>query len=263
MPLDVFSVLSLLSNGSTPRLSGRWQPTRLVVGSRQVVSKHCASAPPTAWFTFTLLYRCNKNYKQGTPVVPPGSQFPVPATSYSTFLAFRCTPIYKPYVAEDLTSTSNNPGFIVDTVVTNIQVQDASLIDLVSTVDFLLVSISTGEGAKLAVDEHVPVNTTKFEIPFSLAELTPRQKPYNISCSATYPASAGTQEYTADASLSYLPNPPSGSITKFDSRTGGLWIKQFGGDADYTPVFPVGFYTDFDDYLAKDLSTLDDLKARG
>ena len=237
MPLDVFSVLSLLSNGSTPRLSGRWRPTRLVLRPRQVVGRRCASAPPAAWFTLILLYRCNKNYKQGTPIVPPGGQFPVPATSCSTLLAFRCTLIYKPYIAEDLTSTSYNLGLTIDTVVTNTQVQDASPIDLVSTVDFLLVSISTGEGVELVVGEHVPVNTTKFDIPFSLAELTPRQEPYNISCCATYPSSPSTQEYTADASLSYLPNPPSGSTTKFDSRTGGLWTRQFCGDTDYTRCF--------------------------
>jgi hypothetical protein len=36
-----------------------------------------------------------------------------------------------------------------------------------------------------------------------------------------------------------------------------------GHATGYTPVFPLGFYTSFDDYLAKDLSILDDLKARG
>ena len=121
-------------------------------------------------------------------------------------------------------------------------------------------SISIGRTV-LAIDR-VPVNATKFEIPFSLTKVMPRKEPYTVSCSASY---LGNQKYTADALLSYLPNPLSGSVTKFDSRTGGLWTKSFdvGHAADYTPVFPLGFYSSFDDYLAKDLSVLGDLKARG
>jgi hypothetical protein len=170
---------------------------------------------------------------------------------------FRCTPIYKPYVAEDVTS---NAGFIVDTLVTHTQVRGAKPITLESTAESLLVSISIGRNV-LAVGR-VPLNATKFEIPFPLVKLMPRKEPYTVSCSALYP---GDQKYTTTASLSYLPNPPSGSITKLDSRTGGLWTKSFnvGHAADYTPVFPLGFYTSFDDYLVKDFSILDDLKARG
>ena len=147
-------------------------------------------------------------------------------------------------------------GFIIDTVVTHTQVRGAKPIILKSTAK-LLVSISIGDTV-LALDQ-VPVNATKFEIPFSLTKVMPRKEPYIVSCSASY---LGNQKYTADALLSYLPNPLSGSITKFDSRTGGLWTKPFDV-RDYTPVFPLGFYTSVDDYLAKNLSILDDLKARG
>jgi hypothetical protein len=207
--------------------------------------------------SFIPLHRCNKNYKKGSPVFPPGGQFPVPPTSRSTLLAFRCTPIYKPYISEDVISTA---GFIIDTVVTHTQIRGAKPITLEPRNKPLMVKISIGSNV-LAVSE-VPVNVTKFEVPFSLTRLIPRKEPYTVTCSATY---SDDQEYTANASLSYLPNPPSGSITKFDSRTGGLWTKPFDGgySADYTPVFPLGFYTSFSDYLAKNLSILNDLKARG
>ena len=120
----------------------------------------------------------------------------------------------------------------------------------------MLVSISIGHNV-LAVGT-VPVNVTKFEVPLSLTKLTPREEPYNASCSATY----GNQKYTTTTSLSYLPNPLFGSITKLDSRTGGLWIKPFNV-VDYTPVLPRGFFTSYDDYLSGNLSILDDPKARG
>jgi len=211
--------------------------------------------PLAAWFRY--LRRCNKNYKKESPIVPPGGQFPVPGTSDSGLLALRCTPIYKPYVAEDVALSA---GFIIDTVVTHTQVRGAKPIALESTAKSLFVSISIGLHV-LAVST-VPVNATKFEIPFSLTKLVPRKEPYTVSCSATY---VGNQKYTTSASLSYLPNPLSGSITKLDSRTGGLWMKPFsiGHVAEYTPVFPLGFYTSFDDYLARNLLILDDLKERG
>ena len=203
------------------------------------------------------LPRCDKNYKKDSPIIPPGGQFPVPAASSSTLLALRCTQIYKPYVAEDVTL---NAGFIIDTTVTHTRVRGANPIVLESAVKSVVVSISVGH--ELLAVGPVPMNVTKFEMPFSLAKLIPRKEPYTVSCSATY---FGNQKYTTTASLSYLPNPSSGSITRFDSRTGGLWTKPFdtGRDAGYAPVFPLGFYTSFDDYLARNLSILDDLKARG
>ena len=218
------------------------------------MSRH-AHIPLTLWFTH--LRRCNKNYKNGSPIAPPGGQFPAPATSDPALLAFRCTPIYKPYIAEDVISGA---GFVIDTVVTHSQVRGAMPIVLGPVVKPLSVSISIGDS--ILTDGLVPINTTKFEIPFSLTKLIPRKEPYTVSCSATYPDG---QKYTTTTPLSYLPNPLSGSVTKIDSRTGGLWTKPFsaGHSAGYTPVFSLGFYTSFDGYLAKDLSILDDLKARG
>lgn len=158
---------------------------------------------------------------------------------------------------------ASSAGFIIDTVITHTQVRGAKQIALVPEDDSLFVEISVGS-IVLAVGK-VPVNVTKFEMPFSLTKLLPRKEKYTVTCSATY---VGNQEYTtyiANTSLSYLPNPSSGSVTKFDSRTGGLWTKPFdgGNTVDYTSVFPLGFYTWFGDYLAKNLSILDDLKARG
>ena len=116
--------------------------------------------------------------------------------SDTTLLALRCAPIYKPYIAEDVTSDA---GFIVDTVVTHTQARGAKPIVLQSAAKSMPVSISIGHNI-LAVGT-VPVNATKSEVPFSLTRLTPRKEPYNVSCSATY----GNQKYTTTTSLSYLP----------------------------------------------------------
>ena len=100
--------------------------------------------------------------------------------SDTTLLALRCAPIYKPYIAEDVTSDA---GFIVDTVVTHTQARGAKPIVLAAAKS-MPVSISIGHNVS-AVGT-VPVNATKFEVPFSLTKLTPRKEPYNVSCSATY-----------------------------------------------------------------------------
>ena len=64
--------------------------------------------------------------------------------------------------------------------------------------------------------------------------LIPREEPHVVSYSATY---LSGQMYTTVASLSYLPDPLSGSITRLDSHTGGLWTKPFNARraTDCTP----------------------------
>ena len=88
---------------------------------------------------FTRLRRCNKSCQKGSPIVPPGGQFPTSAASNSTPLALRYTSIYRPYVTEDATSDA---GFIVDTVVTHTQDRGAKPIALESAVKSMAVSIS-------------------------------------------------------------------------------------------------------------------------
>jgi hypothetical protein len=49
-----------------------------------------------------------------------------------------------------------------------------------------------------------------------------------------------------------------------DLRTGALMAKPANGSGgDYESIFPIGFYTTFDGYLAGNLSVLDELKEQG
>jgi len=73
-----------------------------------------------------------------------------------------------------------------------------------------------------------------------------------------------TQTFEASAALYYLPNPSEGSVTKMDLRTGALLAKPANGSGgNYEAVFPIGFYTTYDGYLASNTSVLDELKAQG
>jgi hypothetical protein len=106
----------------------------------------------------------------------------------------------------------------------------------------------------------ISINATKAELPLSLTGLTPRTEPYNVDCKATY----GSQTFEAKSSLSYLPLNPNGSVTKLDLRTGAMLAKPAdGSEGPYAPVFPIGFYTRFDGYIADNLTLLDELKTQG
>lgn len=83
-----------------------------------------------------------------------------------------------------------------------------------------------------------------------------------MTCTATL----SDQKFTASGMLTYLPDPPSdiGSVTKMDLRTGALLARPANGNGgDFAPVLPVGFYTQFNGYLAKDLSISSTLAEQG
>ena len=198
-----------------------------------------------------------------SPIVPPGGQFPIPATSSSPLLAFRCAPAIKPYLPEDILTPST---FIVDAPITYSDIADAQPISLShGSPGSLAVTISV-DGKPISAGL-VPLNATKFELPFTLLGLTPRTEAYNVTCTAEYSSSllSKPQKFSSSAALSLLPDPPSGrSVTKMDLRTGALLAKPAtGAKGDYEPVFPIGFYTNFGGYLASNLSLLNELKDQG
>ncbi len=205
--------------------------------------------------------RCGKNYMASEPIVPPGGLFPIPATSSKPLIAFRCAPAIKPYIPEDVALPAS---FIIDTTITDKEVSGASAISLPTRggLGSLAVTVSVN-GKKLAIG-NVPVNSTKFELPFSLAGLKPQAAPFQVSCSASYSA-VKPQSIKAFAELSFLPTPPTGrSVTKMDLRTGAILAKPANGaPGPFETVFPIGFYTNFGGYIASNLSLLDDIKADG
>ncbi|EGN94785.1 hypothetical protein SERLA73DRAFT_62021 [Serpula lacrymans var. lacrymans S7.3] len=208
---------------------------------------------------------CNKNYMANQSIVPPGGNFPIPTYSHSPLLALRCGPAIKPYLAEDVHSPA---AILIDALVVNYEITGAAPISLpsrgLSQAGSIDVTVSL-DGKTLARGD-VPLNTTAFELPFSLEGLTPQMTPYNLTCSATYSGTsdAKSQSFSTTASLSYIPNPTNSSVTKMDLRTGALLAKPATGlGGEYAPVFPMGFYTTFDGYLSTNLSIVNELKEQG
>jgi hypothetical protein len=200
-------------------------------------------------------------------VVPPGGQFSIPETTTTPLLAFRCSPAIRPYLAED---ASTSAAFIIDTTVTYTQVEGANPITLptaVSKDDLLVVTVSLN--GKTLAQGSVPLNSSKYELPFSLVGLQTQKAAYNISCTASYSLKnsqqnsaalsflnlykipilppwaelfsdvnsthtratrdMNAQTFEATAALFYLPDPSQGSVTKMDLRTGALLAKPANG----------------------------------
>lgn len=207
--------------------------------------------------------RCGKNYMASQPIVPPGGEFPIPEASSDPLLAFRCAPAVKPYLPEDMSTTA---GIIIDTPITYSRISGASPITFPQRGPLGTLSVTVGLNGRTLTQGHVPLNASKFVLPFHLDGLQPQLEPFNLTCTASFALEGGhTQNFETSAALSFLPDPPDGrSVTKMDLRTGALLAKPAtGAPGDYETVFPIGFYTNFGGYIASNLSLLDEIKADG
>lgn len=178
-----------------------------------------------------------------------GGQFPVPQHASSPLLALRCAQAIRPYLFPDATSPTA-VAVLIDAPLTWSRVANAVPIQLPSPpLPPLNVTVSVND--KPLTTGLVPLNATAHPLPFSLSALSPQSAPFNMSCTATF--SPGDQVFSASAPFVYLPENPSGSVTKFDARTGALLARPPNGKGgQFSPLFPIGFYTQVDDYLAKD-----------
>lgn len=213
--------------------------------------------PPPPPSSLTTPFRCGKHYMSSQSIVPPGGNFPPLSPSSNSLLALRCAPAIRPYLAEDVSSPA---AVLIDAPVVHYGIANAKPIQLSSYNTHLDVTVSLN-GRTLTTGS-VPLNATAYELPFSLQGITPRMAAYNLSCKATYASTA--QTFSATTALSVLPNPTNSSVTKMDLRTGALLAKPATGlGGTYEPVFSIGFYTAFDNYLASNLSTINLLKEQG
>lgn len=200
-------------------------------------------------------------------VVPPGGQFQPPASSQEPLVAFRCSPVFRPYLEED----AKDVAFIVDSPIVYQYTQGASPISFqtsgsgCSDLGTLYITISIGN--QLFAGKGITVNTTGQVISVDISSLSTQKTSYNVTCNAAYQSdtllSPTTQYFSANTSLLYLPGTK-GSVVKTDLRTGALWVRPTDGKGGpFQPFIPQGFYVSFEQQLANNLSLIDQLKADG
>ncbi|KAG1771306.1 hypothetical protein EDD22DRAFT_864291, partial [Suillus occidentalis] len=209
---------------------------------------------------------CGKNFMANQSVVPPGGQFILPTQSAEPLLSFRCAPVFRPYLEEDAKSAA----FVVDTPIVYDWIAGTRPISLPSNssssggstgLGCLTVTINVGS---IHATASVPLNATGIQIPIDISTLKAQKTAYNATCSATYSApSSNEQIFNTNSFLLYLPDT-NASVTKTDLRTGALWVRPANGTGGaFAPFVPQGFYINFDQYLAKNLTMIDQLKADG
>jgi hypothetical protein len=95
----------------------------------------------------------------------------------------------------------------------------------------------------------VALNSTNNLFDFSLAHLgPPRLEPYTVVLNGV--TLDGLQTFSATTSIFYLPEKPSGSVTKVDNLTGGLLFRGAGTNGGFESVLPYGFYGDYGGYFS-------------
>ncbi|KAF8332087.1 uncharacterized protein EI90DRAFT_3056512 [Cantharellus anzutake] len=196
---------------------------------------------------------CGKPYQKGSPpvTIPPESMFPVPPTSSLPLLDFSCNPAVQPYISgEDELAT-----FLLDAEITSTVGQPFSGIVGETSLQVELVhgqsifATAVIEAGRRGVEVNVPLATY----------FAPSSQGYQIQCVAKV---QGASTYNSSTVLKYLPPNQNGSVIKLDLRTGTLLTKP-KGSTEYQPIVPYGFYTSFSDYLALNLSVVNEIKAQG
>lgn len=214
------------------------------------------------------LYQLDLSDNQISHATPVGGKFP-PITQEAPgtlVLTFRCHPTIQPYLPGD--ENANPTVLVYSDVSDTIRYPDSQpysppagwpgpmkpedMHDLTVTVTVDGTVVATGQLPAVPatgpdnVTEGLKVSVSRHEVPLALGHLRPRNVHYHMECSAR---TQDGQTFTSSSKLSYLPNPPSGSVTKRDLRTGALLARGPNGSEDFAPIFPIGFYTQFDEYL--------------
>ncbi|KAI9435719.1 hypothetical protein H4582DRAFT_2167992 [Lactarius indigo] len=166
-----------------------------------------------------------------------------------------------PFLPDDLADNSSSL-IIVDALVRYQEIAGAKPLILPSSPDAELSVNVFADGTPLTSGT-VSLNGS-VTLPFSLSALSPRSKPYSLTCTGTLSSPEQSFKSTA-TNLAYVPSPPGsiGSITKLDQRTGGLLVKRANTQDPYEPIFPVGFFTTFGGYLEGNDGVLETLQSQG
>ncbi|KAJ2921655.1 hypothetical protein H1R20_g15440, partial [Candolleomyces eurysporus] len=175
---------------------------------------------------------CGKNYMRNQSVVPPDS--------------------------------NSETAILVDAHVTSMELQGSQPFippppDENGRTDL---SVTVSVDGQVLTSGAVPLESTRYELPLLLSKLQPRREAYTLQCSASL---KDGQTFNATGKLTYLPEPSTvqiASASKMDLRTGAILAKGPNGEGEFQPIFPIGFYTQFDNYLTN-LTVLSELKEQG
>ncbi|KAK3392022.1 hypothetical protein B0T20DRAFT_362325 [Sordaria brevicollis] len=179
---------------------------------------------------------CGKVYKPEYPSFDPGGQtLPPTPDPQAPLLHVQFEPRYSLYLESEKTGE-----FIVNAEISQFHGSPWSN-NTASNVSF---HITTTEDNKLLVEDSVAVNSTSNLYTFNLTSLTPSLSPIEVTL-------AYSDGSSINSTLLYLPSKSSGSTTRIDKLTGGLFhLVNSSPKSTFKPIFPYGFYASYDNFLA-------------
>ncbi|KAK1833306.1 hypothetical protein QBC39DRAFT_401719 [Podospora conica] len=182
---------------------------------------------------------CGKVYQPEYPSFDPGGQlYPPIATQGPPLLDVQFTPRYSLYLEGE-----QQGEFIITAPLSHFRGTPWP-----NTTNTFVFAIHVAETDFPLVESTIPVNTTRTILPFDLALLAPSLAPIEL---VLYGApESGNPTWTATATLLYLPDKTTGSITRIDHLTGGLHHRNTASNHTFRPILPYGFFASYDGFLA-------------
>lgn len=121
----------------------------------------------------------------------------------------------------------------------------------------LVFSINLTDDDEPLVQNTVPINTTGNLFRFELSRLKKKAGTNPIEVVLYGAPESGTPTWTATTTLLYLPDKPTGSITRIDHlRGGGLHFRSAATNHTFVPYLPYGFYASYDNFLRTNSTAL-------
>jgi hypothetical protein len=182
---------------------------------------------------------CGKVYESGYPSFEPGGETTKPSDTEVTNLYLQFKSRYSLYIEGE-----TKASFVVNAALsqwygspwTNSTSDGATT----KPFDTLYLSINLVSSNAPLVENSIAVNATGVEFEFDLSQFTPSTTPYDVVLFGASEFSDKT--YTATGSFLYLPDNPSGSVTKIDNLKGGLLFKNAETGNTFEPFLPYGYY---------------------
>lgn len=204
--------------------------------------------------------------------VAPGGKFPIAQNTTSLVLTFRCSQAIRPFLPGDV---SAEPAILISARVATTAYPDSkpwtppagwpgpyeTPPNYNLTVSVLVDGSVLASGIVNAVPSPDDNGFAGWDhkLPFDLSKLQPRKEHYELDCRGVM---SDGQAFLAKSNLTYLPEPSSGSVTKMNLQTGALLVQEPAGQGQFKPIFPIGFYTQFDKYLTN-ITVLSKIKEEG
>lgn len=182
---------------------------------------------------------CGKVYESGYPSFEPGGHTTPPPDTGTTNLYLQFKPRYSLYIEGE-----TKASFVINAGLSQWYgspwTNSTSDGGTVKPFDTLYLSINLVSSDAPLVENSMAVNATGVEFEFDLSGFTPSTTPYDV---VLFGASEfGDKTYTATGSFLYLPDNPSGSVTKIDNLKGGLLFKNAQTGNTFEPFLPYGYY---------------------